>query len=161
MCNILILKNCSEAGRKPLGVTPRGKRWDSGLHMTEESSRMSLSASSLGIMDSAVSVGAPVYTKGRHQMVFSPGISVRGIQESTGDPGHSQHMNGEGLLSWNIWPGTHSYTKISPNSGVVAPGEQVGVSCWQTKHQYFDIDCGSRPRVGLALPSPTPTHAWF
>lgn len=75
MCNILIFKNCSEAGRKPLGVTTRGKRWDSGLHMTEESSRMSLSgqreqkgsASSLGTIDRAVSIGAPVYTKGWHQ----------------------------------------------------------------------------------------------
>lgn len=77
--------------------------------MTKESSRMSPSgrreqkgsASRMGIMDSAVSVGAPMYSKGRHQMVFSPRMSVRGIQESTGDPGHSQHMNGEGLLSFH------------------------------------------------------------
>lgn len=70
MCNTLIFKSCSEAGRKPLGVTPRGTRWDSGLQMTEESSRMFLSgqreqkgsASSLGIMNSAMHVGAPVCT---------------------------------------------------------------------------------------------------
>lgn len=95
---------------------------------------------------------SPSVHQGMASEVFRPRISVRGIQESTGNPGLSQHMNWEG----HIWPGTHFYTKLSPNLGVVAPGEQVGVSCWQTKHQHFDTDCGSRPRVGLALPSLPP-----
>lgn len=57
-----------------------------GFQITQESSRMSLWTRA-GKKDSAVSAGALVETEGQHQMVFSPGRNVLGIQEKPDDPG--------------------------------------------------------------------------
>lgn len=53
--------------------------------------------SSVGIMDSVVSVGVIVDIEEQYQVVLSIGISVLGIQEMLDDFGDFEGMNGKGL----------------------------------------------------------------
>lgn len=108
--------------------------------MTQESSGMSLLlraeqkgyASSAGIMDSAVSVGATVDTEEQHQVVLSTGISVLGIQEMPDDPGDPEGMNGKGSQSFHIRPGTlflqQTWSEVKTYD-LSLPGEEDGVCC--------------------------------
>lgn len=139
------------------------KRQDSGFQITQESSRLSLlaragkkgSACSAGIKDSADSVGAPGDTKGEFQMVFGPGRNVLGLQEKPDDPGDPQGTHWEGYLPRPDQKLTF-YTKLDPRPRAVNFPSQVSQAVFAAAKP--NISALSRPRTGLALPSPTPTH---
>lgn len=110
-----------------------GRRWDSGFQMTGESSRMSLlaragqkgSASTSSIMDSA-GVGGQRDTKGPHWMVLNLGASVREFRKARMTLETSLSMGKAFYLPITDQQLTF-YTKLSPRSGVVTPGEQDSV----------------------------------